>query len=196
MLALRRQGMNRTLEAVERMRLAIHYHLKSLIIVIAAGFACRHFASFTPHGVCEFEQPSWLTWYVQLPGGRLKLFRQACRPCETVNGLLRCLSRIRSSCRHVFLYSRSPMPAVRPPFGERLGLRSLPRCARPVASACRCSWICLRVASRSPLANIDFLKLLFDARLLAHFVNKLGRLRLGEIFPERERLACLFRQGL
>jgi hypothetical protein len=121
MLALWRQGMNRTLEAVERVRLAVHYHLKRLIIVIAAGFACR---ILPPSRRCEFEQPSWQTENVQLRGGWLMLFRQACRPCETVNGLLRCLCRICSFCHHVFLYSRSPMPAVRPPFGECLGLRA------------------------------------------------------------------------
>jgi hypothetical protein len=56
MLARRRQGMNCALETIERVRFAVHHNLKSLVIVIAASFACRHFSSFTPHGVCEFEQ--------------------------------------------------------------------------------------------------------------------------------------------
>lgn len=43
MLARRRQGMNCALETIERVRFAFHHNLKSLVVVIAAGFACRHF---------------------------------------------------------------------------------------------------------------------------------------------------------
>jgi hypothetical protein len=42
MLACRRQCVDRAFKAVERMGLAIHCDLKSLVIVIAASFACRH----------------------------------------------------------------------------------------------------------------------------------------------------------
>jgi hypothetical protein len=49
--------MNCALETIERVRFAVHHNLKSLIVVVAAIFACRHFSSFTPHGVCESEQP-------------------------------------------------------------------------------------------------------------------------------------------
>jgi len=34
--------MDRTFEAVERMRLAIHGDVKSLVVVVATGFTCRH----------------------------------------------------------------------------------------------------------------------------------------------------------
>jgi hypothetical protein len=49
--------MNCTLETIERVRFAVHHNLKSLVIVVAAIFTCRHFSSFTPHGVCEAGQP-------------------------------------------------------------------------------------------------------------------------------------------
>src|SRR5690242_19488383 len=41
-LAARRQRLDRTLEAVERVRPSIHRHLKRLVVVVAAGFAGRH----------------------------------------------------------------------------------------------------------------------------------------------------------
>jgi hypothetical protein len=186
--------MNRTLEAVERVRLAIHYHLKSLIIVIAAGFACWHFASFTPHGVCEFEQPSWLTWYVQLPGGHLKLSPSLppLRDGEWSFSVPLPDPLVLPPCVSLFTVAHAPFGLLLAnasgfvAFLDVLGLSLLLVGVAGFVSP----W------HHDLFGKIDFLKLLFDARLLAHFVNELGRLRLGEIFPERERLACLFRQGL
>jgi hypothetical protein len=42
MLACGRQGVNRALEAVERVSFAPHDHFEGLVVAIAAGFACRH----------------------------------------------------------------------------------------------------------------------------------------------------------
>jgi hypothetical protein len=57
MLACRRQGVNCALETIERVRFAVHHNLKRLVIVIAAGFACRHFFLLHAAHVCELEQP-------------------------------------------------------------------------------------------------------------------------------------------
>jgi hypothetical protein len=42
MLARWRQGVNRALEAVERVSFAPHDHFEGFVITIAASFACRH----------------------------------------------------------------------------------------------------------------------------------------------------------
>ena len=38
----RRQGVDRTLEAIEGVALSAHDNLKRLVIVVLANFACRH----------------------------------------------------------------------------------------------------------------------------------------------------------
>jgi hypothetical protein len=42
MFAPRRKSVNRALEAVERVRFALHYDFKRFVIVVAAYFACNH----------------------------------------------------------------------------------------------------------------------------------------------------------
>jgi hypothetical protein len=55
-LACRRQGVNCALETIERVRFAVHHNLKRLVVVIAAGFACRHFFLLHTARRCELEQ--------------------------------------------------------------------------------------------------------------------------------------------
>ncbi len=42
MIARRRQGMNGAFKAIEGVRLAVHHHLKTLVILIAANVAYSH----------------------------------------------------------------------------------------------------------------------------------------------------------
>jgi hypothetical protein len=46
MFTFRRDGLNRTLKAVERMPCSGGYHFKGLVVFITANFACSHLA---PH---------------------------------------------------------------------------------------------------------------------------------------------------
>ena len=46
MLTYRRDGLNRTLEAVERMACSGDYQFKGLVVFVTANFALHHFA---PH---------------------------------------------------------------------------------------------------------------------------------------------------
>ena len=52
-----------------------------------------------------------------------------------------------------FLVDRRPGPALGLAPRGRRGSRSSPRCARPSASACRCTWTCRREAWRPPPAS-------------------------------------------
>jgi hypothetical protein len=64
--------------------------------------------------------------------------RRSCRPFGKSSGWSSSRDRIRSSFLHPFPCSPSPTPALPPPPEKRPDPRSLPRCARPVASAYWC----------------------------------------------------------
>ena len=60
MRAGRRQGSDRTFEAVEKMGLPLHDYLKGLVIVISARLANRHGVTFQlrwPLSVVEYARP-------------------------------------------------------------------------------------------------------------------------------------------
>src|SRR6187401_1522920 len=67
--ARRRQPMDRTLEAVERMRLAVHDDLESLVILVPASFAACH---NQPPGKRSAPRPT---------APAMKLARRNCNRC-------------------------------------------------------------------------------------------------------------------
>ncbi|MCK1713077.1 MULTISPECIES: hypothetical protein [unclassified Bradyrhizobium] len=59
MIAGRRERVNGAFEAIERMRFAVHRDLKGLVIIIAAGFTCRHDLSPSPTSQMYPEVAKW-----------------------------------------------------------------------------------------------------------------------------------------
>ena len=105
-------------------------------------------------GVCGFGRLSWQNANEPLPIVEPKLDRRGGRLFLMASGLPTCLDQTHSFTRRVFLCSRLPTHVVQLPGVKHPGVRSLLRCALPVASAYRCSWICRLAAFRSSLVRL------------------------------------------